>query len=298
MLVLGLSVVAVPGLLGDSDGGPAANAAEPSTTTTDVPVTTTALLVTARISVEGVVLEGLVTTEGQRDALVDAARRRVGPEQVVDRLGVISSLTSSAGHDNGIVALQTLLATVPDGVTVAATTSAERLELTGEASDESALAELRSALGTAAAASPGMGTELDVEVPPPPPPTPEELTAAAQAELDELNAALRDVVLFATGSNEPTEDFTAVLDRVPDLLVRHNTVTVEVVGHTDDRGSAEGNLELSQERAEAAVAYLVGIGADSARLMARGAGEAEPIDTNTTRDGRARNRRVELVARP
>lgn len=304
LLVLGLSVVALPAMVGDDQPDAPSDGME----TTTAPTTATAMvaestdradefLVVARVSSEGAVLEGLVTTEGQRDALVDAARRRLGPEMVVDQIEVHSGLISSTGHDNGVVALQTLLAAMPAGVTVAATTSADRLAVAGEAVDETARRELERALGTAAAASPGMGTAIEVKVPPPPPPTPEELVATAQMELDDLNVTLAGRVLFATGSNEPTDEFLAVLDQLPDLLVRHPSITLEVVGHTDDRGSAEGNLKLSEERAGAAVAYLVDAGVEPAQLSSRGAGESEPIDTNTTRDGRARNRRVELVAR-
>lgn len=304
LLVLGLSVVALPAMVGEDRPVSPSDAME----TTESPAMTTAtapgstdradeFLVVARVSSEGAVLEGLVTTEGQRDALVDAARRRLGPEMVVDRLEIRSGLISSAGHDNGVVALQTLLSVMPAGVTVSAATSADRLEVAGEAVDESALQDLEGALGIAAAASPGMGTAMQVEVPPPPPPTPEELVAAAQEELDYLNVSLAGRVLFATGSNEPTDEFLAVLDQLPDLLVRHPSIALEVVGHTDDRGSAGGNLKLSEERAGSAVSYLIEIGVEPARLSSRGAGESEPIDTNTTRDGRARNRRVELVAR-
>lgn len=302
LLVSGLSVVALPAMVGEDQPAPPSDGME----TTESPAMTAApgstdradeFLVVARVSSEGAVLEGLVTTEGQRDALVDAARRRLGPEMVVDRLEVRSGSISSAGHDNGVVALQTLLSVLPAGVTVSATTSTDRLEVAGEAVDEAALQDLQGALGIAAAASPGMGTAMRVEVPPPPPPTPEELVAAAQEELDDLNVTLAGLVLFATGSNEPTDEFLAVLDQLPDLLVRHPSIALEVVGHTDDRGSAEGNLELSEERAGAAVSYLIGVGVEPARLSSRGAGESEPIDTNTTRDGRARNRRVELVAR-
>lgn len=303
-MVLGLSVVAVPALLSDDDTVPAepeavvspTTSTETSVVTTEDTSTVSALLAVARISAEGIVLDGLVTTESQRDALVDAARRRVGPARVEDNLDVATGLATSEGRDNGVIALQSLIAGVPDGVTVAATSTADRLEVVGEAANADAAAALQAALNTVEAASPGIDVSNQVVVPPPPPPTAAELAAAAQVDLDVLNQTLTTEVLFATSSNEPTAEFQQLLDRLPEILDRHATVSVEIVGHTDDRGSEGGNQKLSEERANAALDYLVGIGVDPSRLTARGAGEAEPIDTNTTRDGRARNRRVVLTA--
>jgi outer membrane protein OmpA-like peptidoglycan-associated protein len=254
------------------------------------------LLATARVSDTGIVLDGLVSTEGQRDALVDAARRRVGPASVEDELEVATGLTSSTGRDNGVVALQSFLAGVPDRVTVAATSAAGRFEVVGEAADAPAARALEALLSTVAAASPGIETVNEVTVPPPPPPTQAELAAKAQVELDSMNELLREEVLYATGKNEPTDEFKALLNQLPDILTRHPAVQVEISGHTDDRGSEGGNQKLSEERANAAMVYLVGIGVPPERLTSRGVGESEPIDTNTTRDGRARNRRVELTA--
>ncbi len=296
-------MVAVPALLSDDDTVPAEpEAAESSTTSTEAPAVdaespeVSALLAVARISAEGIVLDGLVTTESQRDALVDAARRRVGPARVEDNLEVATGLATSEGRDNGVIALQSLIAGIPDRVTVAATSTAERLEVVGEALDADAATTLQAALNTVEAASPGIDVSNQVVVPPPPPPTAAELAAAAQADLDSLNQTLTTEVLFATSSNEPTAEFQQLLDRLPEILARHPAVTVEIVGHTDDRGSEGGNQKLSEQRANAALEYLVGTGVDASRLTARGAGESEPIDTNTTRDGRARNRRVVLIA--
>ncbi len=298
IMVLGLSVLAVPAIL-DDDEEPTAGSGGEGIPPTVAPATAAipAPAASAWISADGIVLDGTVATEGQRDALVDASRRRFGPDRVEDQLEVLTGSPSSAGMDHGVIALQIFIAAVPDRVTITATATRSGLVVAGEADDDSALTGLDSALEVATAASPGTVTATDVVVPPPPPPTAEELVAAAQVDFDELNALLVDEVLFATSSNEPTAEFISLLDRVPGLMNRHPSITLDVVGHTDDRGSAGGNLELSSERAEAAKSYLVDLGVSSDRLTTRGAGESEPVDTNTTRDGRARNRRVELIAR-
>jgi OOP family OmpA-OmpF porin len=70
-----------------------------------------------------------------------------------------------------------------------------------------------------------------------------------------------------------------------------------VDGHTDSEGEDAYNLDLSTRRGRAVVAWLVGKGIAEHRLEARGFGEAEPVADNATEEGRAWNRRVELVAR-
>jgi len=85
-----------------------------------------------------------------------------------------------------------------------------------------------------------------------------------------------------------------ILNTVAQVLNDFPDITIEIQGHTDDRGSDEYNLRLSGERAEAVRTYLMGQGIAANRLTARGYGEARPIDTNRTPAGRAANRRVEF----
>ena len=70
---------------------------------------------------------------------------------------------------------------------------------------------------------------------------------------------------------------------------------IEVAGHTDAHGSVEYNQRLSENRARAVVEYLVSHGIDPHRLTFKGYGKSRPIDTNTTDEGRSRNRRVEFL---
>src|SRR5690606_11287726 len=84
-----------------------------------------------------------------------------------------------------------------------------------------------------------------------------------------------------------------VLDEVVAKLDQHAATvrSVEVQGHTDDRGSNEYNRDLSQRRVDAVMAYLVGHGIAAERLMAVGYGEACPLASNLDDEGRATNRR-------
>lgn len=92
--------------------------------------------------------------------------------------------------------------------------------------------------------------------------------------------------------SEPT------LQEIAQLLEESTDLELFVVGHTDATGSFEHNLELSRERAAAVVEALVSrYGIDRSRLEAHGVGPLAPVSSNTSEDGRAKNRRVELVAR-
>jgi OOP family OmpA-OmpF porin len=89
----------------------------------------------------------------------------------------------------------------------------------------------------------------------------------------------------------------ALLEQVAVWLRQNPTVTVEVRGHTDSVGTDEQNLRLSQMRAEVVRNFLIARGVEPQRITAIGLGRTQPIDSNETPIGRARNRRVELIFR-
>lgn len=90
-----------------------------------------------------------------------------------------------------------------------------------------------------------------------------------------------------------------VLDAVVAVLRAHPEIAhVEIQGHTDNRGNAEHNRDLSQRRANAVRAYLISRGIEESRLSARGYGPDRPLESNSTARGRARNRRVEFHIMP
>jgi len=85
------------------------------------------------------------------------------------------------------------------------------------------------------------------------------------------------------------------LNKVVDFLNANPSVEIQIEGHTDNKGSDEYNLNLSQGRSQAVVDYLISQGIEPLRLKAQGFGETKPIDSNDTDDGRANNRRVEFT---
>ncbi len=85
------------------------------------------------------------------------------------------------------------------------------------------------------------------------------------------------------------------LNKVLNFLESNPSVNIEIAGHTDNRGSDEYNINLSQGRAQAVVNYLIDQGIDEMRINAHGYGESVPVETNDTDAGRAINRRVEFT---
>jgi len=106
----------------------------------------------------------------------------------------------------------------------------------------------------------------------------------------ELNSAR-----FPEGSAQVQPEHARQLDRVVTIMNALPNVTVTVVGHADQRGSDESNLQLSLERAEAVVAYVVSGGIDGARLSAQAVGEADLLSLNDDEASLGINRRTEFI---
>ncbi len=102
-------------------------------------------------------------------------------------------------------------------------------------------------------------------------------------------------VSFESGSGRLTEKGTRLLDRLMVCLEDGNYL---IIGHTDDTGDEQSNLILSRQRAESVRAYLIGKGMNPNWLTTDGAGESDPIASNDTEAGRARNRRIEFIKQP
>src|SRR6266516_2562676 len=105
-------------------------------------------------------------------------------------------------------------------------------------------------------------------------------------------------VTFETGRAVLQLESFTVLNIVAQSLVANAAIRIEIAGYTDGTGSAATNLRLSQARAEVVRAYLVSRGVSPTRMIARGYGASNPIAVNSTPEGRAQNRRVELHQLP
>ena len=102
-------------------------------------------------------------------------------------------------------------------------------------------------------------------------------------------------VYFDFDKSTPLAQSYEELQRLSQILNRYPNMTIEIGGHTDGRGTTEYNQNLSENRAKAVVEYLITNGIGKSRLQYKGYGKSKPIDTNSTDEGRARNRRVEFV---
>jgi outer membrane protein OmpA-like peptidoglycan-associated protein len=116
-----------------------------------------------------------------------------------------------------------------------------------------------------------------------------------KALLDEKGRVQLYGILFDLDQATLQPESTKQLQHVVSLMKENPDLRLEVQGHTDNQGSDNYNRELSQRRAETVVTYLGLFGIDSRRLVSKGYGESQPVNPNTTEEGRAKNRRVELV---
>src|SRR5947199_239611 len=105
-------------------------------------------------------------------------------------------------------------------------------------------------------------------------------------------------ITFRTGSADLNAQFFKVLDGVAQVAKKYDKTIIEIAGHTDNVGGADFNRQLSQRRASAVAQYLQSRGVSEPRIMTAGGGEDHPIASNSTEQGRAANRRVEVTLAP
>jgi outer membrane protein OmpA-like peptidoglycan-associated protein len=115
---------------------------------------------------------------------------------------------------------------------------------------------------------------------------------------DSINLIMPGNITFATNSANINSTFYAVLDSVALVIAEYDKTLVVVAGHTDSDGSDSFNQDLSQRRASSVSTYLISQGILPVRLETIGFGEAEPIATNASAEGKQLNRRVEITLLP
>ena len=108
---------------------------------------------------------------------------------------------------------------------------------------------------------------------------------------------LHGLTFFSSESADINETSYHVLDNIYNALVYYPDLKIEIAGHTDNQGADDFNMSLSFNRARSVMSYLVSRGISSDRIRARGYGKERPVESNETADGRAANRRVEVIPR-
>ena len=127
-----------------------------------------------------------------------------------------------------------------------------------------------------------------------------ELRSAVARYVDDTTGTMANVinlehVFYVSGSADLNSDLSKhELDNLVTLMGRFPKLRVELAGHTDNVGDASSNMSLSVERSNKVKTYLVEKGVSADRLVAKGYGQDQPLETNETPEGRQKNRRTEL----
>lgn len=249
--------------------------------------------VTAVVTDTGVVLTGEVPSEAHRALLVTSASKE-GSVQVTDELVVLDLEATKPGANGRVQQLAKLLGAVPEGATGMATVTDDSFTsewtVTSKV-DEDAINALVNQASGVFPDSANRTADITLNAPP----------VAAEIEslqerFNDLAIEIRENVTFATGSDVLNDSATETLDKIVDLMTTYAEPVVQIDGHTDNVGSDDLNLELSQLRAAAVRQYLIDAGIDADRLQSEGFGSTQEAASNETPEGRAENRRVTLTA--
>jgi OOP family OmpA-OmpF porin len=115
-----------------------------------------------------------------------------------------------------------------------------------------------------------------------------------QVKIEPPKEFVLDNVYFDTGKSSLKASSNKALNDLAEVLKLKNTMVIEIQGHTDNVGTEEANIKLSQARADEVKKYLLGKGIGAERVQARGYGPSRPVADNGDEKGRAKNRRTSL----
>jgi OmpA-OmpF porin, OOP family len=245
-----------------------------------------------------VYLRGVYPTEESRQRALQAARATFGARVVRDETALSGTDEELGWPEEVLKGLSALtpvrdleLSAGGDMVTLSGMvrTAAQRQKLAGivKASlPETVTLENRLTLP---------GETLSPVRPPAESALPPEARKAAQQTLNLIVDA--GEVLFATASSRIRPEAYPYLNQLADTLKSQANATIMIGGHTDNQGKEADNRRLSQKRADAVRAYLVARGVPMRQLFAQGFGSTQPVGSNSTDEGRRRNRRIGFVVR-
>jgi OOP family OmpA-OmpF porin len=230
-------------------------------------------------------LTGYVPDNNVHAAIVAAAGRKFFSEKVVDNLK--ASVGAPSGFANAAVPALGALSRLSTGTLVV---SDREVKLSGDAFYDAAPAQIRAGL----IKDFSQGWQLNADISVKPAAAPVDATVCQQL-LSELLA--KGTIRFVSGLSTLDPDSAGLLDHLIEIALRCPTVNIEVAGHTDADGPEGFNQALSEKRAEVVTDYLVKAGLPASRFTAVGYGSTQPIASNETDEGKARNRRIEFVVK-
>lgn len=223
-----------------------------------------------------VVVSGTVADEATRAALLDRLRIVYGAARVVDQLTVGTVAAPANWNDYVARLINPDLKLIKGGQLKV---EGSNVSLRGDVANEEQRQKI--AGNIAASLNPSYTVNNGLRV--------------AVSQQGVLDAALADrIIEFESGKATLTDAGMQVLDQMSAAMQKLKGVKVEVIGHTDNAGSRAGNLSLSQARAEAVKAYIVGKGIAAETIAVSGEGPDRPVADNRTPEGKARNRRIEF----
>ncbi len=230
-------------------------------------------------------LTGYVPDNNVHAAITAAAGRKFFSEKVVDNLK--ASIGAPSGFVSAVVPALGALSRLSTGTLVV---TDREIKLSGDALYDSAVTQIR---GNLAKDFPeGWQVKADISVKPAAAPVD---ATVCQQLFSELLA--RGKIRFESGRATIDLDSSGLLDRLVETALRCPTANIEIAGHTDSDGEDAFNQALSEKRAQAVTDYLVKAGLPASRFTATGYGSSQPVATNDTDEGKARNRRIDFLVR-
>jgi OOP family OmpA-OmpF porin len=223
-----------------------------------------------------VVISGAVPDEATKAALLGKLQELYGAGQIVDQISV-GGVIAPPNWSTYIPKLmgQNLKSIKKGQLAVEGTTVSMRGEVGSEAVRQAIASDFALALNPTYVVKNGL-----------------RVTAVGQAVVDQTLA--NRTIEFEKGSALLTESGKAILDQMTEALHKISAKKIEVIGHTDSHGMQARNLALSRSRADSVKTYLVAKGIPSEIIGTSGMGADQPVTSNTTEEGRRRNRRIEF----
>ncbi|TCS39470.1 OOP family OmpA-OmpF porin [Paucimonas lemoignei] len=228
------------------------------------------------VPVGRVVISGTVPDEATKAALLSRLQEVYGTGQVVDQLSVggVIAPANWTGHVQKLIAPN--LKTIHKGqLTVDGNNVAVRGEVDSETTKQTVTGSIANSL------NPTYTVKNALRV-----------VASSQSVVDQTLA--NRVIEFENGSAMLTESGKRILDEMAHALSKMESKKIDIIGHTDDTGTRAHNVSLSMARADSVKVYLVAKGLAPQAITTTGMGPDQPLVSNTTDDGRRRNRRIEF----
>jgi OmpA-OmpF porin, OOP family len=230
-------------------------------------------------------LTGYVPDNNVHAAVAAAAGRKFFNQKIVDNLK--ASIGAPSGFTAAVVPALGALSRLSTGTLVV---TDREVKLSGDALYEAAMTQIRANL----AKDFPQGWQLKAELSVKPAAAPVDATVCQQLLAELLQ---KGSIRFEAGRAAIDPDSAGLLDRLIETALRCPTANIEIAGHTDGDGEDAANRALSEKRAQAVADYFVKAGLAGDRFTTVGYGSSQPVATNDTDEGKAQNRRIDLLVR-